>query len=115
MKPEPSNDADKLLHRTLREWEVKEPLPPRFTEHVWQRIAREEAQAPASILTLLSSWLAQAFARPALAVSYVTVLLMAGLVAGYWHAQTEKARTLENLSARYVQMLNPYQTHAMNR
>src|SRR5262245_411029 len=115
MKPELPSDPDKLLHRTLREWEIKEPLPPRFGERVWQRIAREEAQAPASVWTRLPSWLAQALARPTLAVSYVTALLVAGLLAGYWHGQSEKARTYESLGARYVQMMNPYQTHAMNR
>ena|SRR5436309_4388618 len=115
MKPELPTDPDKSLHRALREWEIKEPLPPRFGERVWQRIAREEAQAPANFWTLLSNWLAHALARPALAASYVTVLLMVGLLAGYWHAQSEKARTLESLSARYVQMLDPYQAHAMNR
>jgi hypothetical protein len=115
MKPELPNDPDKLFNRALREWEIKEPLPPRFGERVWQRIAREEAHAPAGFSALLSNWIAQALARPALAVSYVTVLLMAGLLAGYWHAQTEKARTLESLSARYVQMINPYEAHGMNR
>ena len=108
-------DPDGLLHRALREWEIKEPLPPRFGERVWQRIARQEVQAPTGFWTQLSNWVARAMARPALAVSYVTLLLVAGLAAGYWHAQSEKTRTLESLSARYVQMIDPYQAHAMNR
>src|SRR6266478_660988 len=75
-------DPDGLLHRALREWEIKEPLPPRFGERVWQRIARQEVQAPTGFWTQLSNWVARAMARPALAVSYVTLLLVAGLAAG---------------------------------
>ena len=47
--------------------------------------------------------------RPRLAVGYVAVLLAAGLLAGFWQAQLAKTRMAETLSARYVQMLDPYQ------
>ena len=47
--------------------------------------------------------------RPSLAISYVTVLLLGGLLAGYWHAQVDNARATQELGARYVQMMAPYQ------
>ena len=47
--------------------------------------------------------------RPALAASYVAVLLMAGVVAGYWQARTTNAQVDDHLSSRYVQMVDPYQ------
>ena len=100
--------ADKALQQTLRAWKVNEPLPPRFREHVWQRIAREEAHAPAGLWTNISAWLASAMARPSLAVSYVTLLLLAGLVAGYWQARVDTARASETFGVRYVQMIDPY-------
>jgi hypothetical protein len=43
-----------------------------------------------------------------LAASYVTVLLLTGLAAGYWQARVDNARTSEQLGARYVQMMDPY-------
>ena len=53
MKAENSTESDPALHSALGEWQVRETLPPRFTEQVWQRIAREEAQGPASVWTQL--------------------------------------------------------------
>jgi len=104
MKPE-------NLHRTLREWEIHGSLPPRFQERVWQRIAREEVQVSGNPWTLFSSWLSQFLARPSMAVSYLVLLLFTGLLAGYWQAHVEQTHTLEQLGSRYVQMMDPYQTH----
>src|SRR6266852_4848937 len=109
MKSEETGESERLLYRALREWKIKGNLPPRFEESVWQRIARQEAQAGVKLWTWLSGWLAQALRKPSLAVSYVTILFVAGLLAGYWEAKREKVRTLETLSARYVQMVDPYQ------
>jgi len=107
-----SNDPtnrEAMLQRALCVWEIKDPLPPRFEEQVWQRIARAETQAPA-LWALLSSWISRALARPRLAASYVAVLLLMGLLAGYWQAQMEKNRTMESLSSRYVGLIDPYKT-----
>ncbi|HWH71910.1 MAG TPA: hypothetical protein VNT26_21285 [Candidatus Sulfotelmatobacter sp.] len=100
---------DEGLHQALRAWQVNDPLPPRFGQQVWQRIAREEAQASVGFRARLSTWLGQMLARPSWAVSYVTVLLGAGLVAGYWHARLDNSHAAEELGVRYVQMLDPYQ------
>jgi|SRR3954465_2168680 hypothetical protein len=110
MKPENSAESDAALSNLLGAWRVNEPLPPRFREQVWQSIARKEAEAPEAIWTTFANWVAHSIAKPSLAVSYVTLLLLAGLFAGYLHARADSARVSEELGTRYVQMLDPYQT-----
>lgn len=110
MKDGPVHQDDLLLEGQLREWKIEADLPPRFRQQVWQRIAREEAQRPAGLWNQFSGWINQAFARPSLAISYVTVLLLVGVAGGYWQSQAEKARTLETLGSRYVQMVDPYRS-----
>ena len=46
-----------------------------------------------------------------MAVSYLVLLLFTGLLAGYWQARVVQTHTLEELGSRYVQMMDPYQTH----
>lgn len=104
-----STDSNPALDKVLREWQIRDTLPPRFREQVWQRIAREEAEAPGSFWSLLLGRLGGALSRPSLAVSYVAVLVLSGLLAGYWHARSDNARTAEALGARYVQMVDAYQ------
>jgi hypothetical protein len=115
MKPEQTTDTDGRLRQVLRQWEVAEPLPPRFAEQVWHRIAREEARSPVSLWSRLTNWVVQSMSRPRLAASYLTVLVAAGLAAGYWRAQVEKAHTTEELGVRYVQMMDPYLMTASSR
>ena len=100
------NDAS--LRRLLRRWPVRTPLPPRFQEAVWRRIELNESQAdrwPLFLSRLLAS-----IARPGLATSYVMVLLLAGILAGYWQARVSNAHAEEVLSARYVQLVDPYRS-----
>jgi hypothetical protein len=43
MKPGMTSEQNRKLHELLREWRVEStPLPPRFTEQVWQRITRSK-------------------------------------------------------------------------
>ncbi len=101
-------DSDLQLQEVLHEWKVTETLPPRFRERVWQRIAREETHAPAGWWAQFTAAIANALLRPSLAVSYMVLLLGAGLVAGYWQARVENAQMTRELGVRYVQMLDPY-------
>ena len=94
MKPEDPMPSDEALRQVLHQWKVDAPLPPRFQEQVWRRIERSESQVQA---------------RPSLAVSYVTLLLLAGLLAGYWQVRSARAQTDENMGARYVQLVAPFQ------
>ena len=108
MKTENPND-DGRLSRALREWKVEAPLPPRFDEQVWRRIERAAVPA-ANPFALLRSWIAQAIVRPSFALSYAVILLLAGMLVGFWQAHAVSQRTGETLSARYVRMVDPYQS-----
>ena len=108
MKTDHSKGDDRHLHEVLQTWAVHEPLPPRFGERVWQRIARGETPAASSLWSQFTLWLDHVMTRPSLAVSYVTMLLAVGLAAGYWHARMDNAQTADQLGARYVQMMDPY-------
>ncbi len=109
MNSEQSKDTEAALSRTLESWRVEEPLPPRFADSVWARIAREERRAPAGWFPRWLEGLSRGMLRPALGGTYVAVLLVTGLGGGSWRAQVVNERTTEALSARYVHMLDPYQ------
>lgn len=111
MKTESENPEP--LRKLLREWNVNEPLPPRFQENVWRRIEQAEiSTAPIPTTTgwaLVKAWLAAMLPRPALAVAYLSVLLVAGMAAGYWQARQTTAHLDNELGTRYVQSVDPYQ------
>ena len=106
MKPE--DHTDQSLDKVLQEWRVSAALPPRFQEQVWQRIERTETKDSGWVTFIRQ--IRAAFARPALASSYVALLLFAGIAAGYWQAQASNAHADQMLSSRYVQLIDPYQT-----
>jgi hypothetical protein len=108
MKSQQFDQNDESLRRALREWRVETPLPPSFQEAVWRRIELNDKQS--SNWTLLLTRLLGAIAKPSLAMSYLMVLLLAGILAGYWQARVTNAHAEEQLSARYVQVVDPYQT-----
>ena len=108
MKPENQNDPDRLLQTALRAWSLRDPLPPRFAERVWQRITLDEARRAASFWPGLIDWIGRGMARPALATGYLAVLLLSGLGVGYWQARTESIHASEELGARYVHLMDPY-------
>jgi phage-related minor tail protein len=97
----------------MREWNVTAPLPPRFQEGVWHRIERAESNAAPEAMTTLWSvikgWLVAALPRPAVAVTYLTVLFVAGMAVGYWQGQSQSAHWEKDLGLRYVQSVDPYQ------
>lgn len=107
MKAQQSDPNDTALSRVLRDWKVEAALPPRFQEMVWRRLERSDAKAPfwGSLLVRSSA----ALARPTLATSYLAVLLLAGLLAGYWQGRVANAHAEAQLSALYVQAIDPYQ------
>jgi hypothetical protein len=101
------------LGRLLNEWQVDTKLPPRFQENVWRRIELGQAQEP--LWRLVSRRLMELLARPALAASYVTILLVCGLGAGLWQARSANAQADEALSSRYVHLVDPYQASDASR
>jgi hypothetical protein len=107
MKPENPMQSDEDLRQVLHQWKVDAPLPPRFQEQVWRRIERSEPQVQVPAWMLLWQRLSAALAQPSLAVSYVTLLLLTGLLAGYWQVRLTRAQADEDMGARYVQLVDP--------
>ena len=96
------------LSNVLRQWRVGSTLPPHFAEQVWKRIKREEVPR-ISLAEALRAWFAVLFARPAFALAYVTVLLIAGLTFGFVQANHKTADWDRHLQSLYVQSVDPYQ------
>ena len=105
---EPGNH-DEALHKLLKEWRADAPLPLRFQEAVWRRIERAQAPAAPSVWDVIADWIGTALPRPALAVSYVAILLAIGMTAGWTQARQETARVKGELGNRYIRVLDPYQ------
>jgi len=109
MKTNEPGNHDEALRKLLQEWRTDATLPPSFQEGVWRRIERAQASASPSVWTIISHWIATVLPRPALAASYVAVLLAVGVSAGWAQARQETARVKGELGERYVRMLDPYQ------
>lgn len=101
-------ENDEHLRTALRKWEVDAVLPPRFQEQVWKRISREESKA-SNFWPIFSRWVEKAFSRPALAFSYVVILLLIGLATGLMRAQSRSTAAKAQWRAAYVQAVDPYQ------
>ena len=114
MKPNQTLEDDQRLRQVLRQWTVNPPLPPRFKEQVWQRIARSETQPAPSLRGSLARLLEVVVPRPRFAFSYVAVLLVLGVAAGSLAAQAKTKRLDESLGLRYVQSLDPYRAGPSN-
>ena len=105
---EPESENPEPLRRVIREWKVAEPLPPHFQEGVWRRIEQAQTRHPVSAWAAVANWIATVLPRPALAASYVAVLLAIGVTAGWAQARQETARVHDELGQRYVRVLDPY-------
>jgi hypothetical protein len=102
---------NELLNAALKSWEVAEPLPARFRENVWSRIAASESPAPVRpARKTFEAWLASILLRPAFARAYLAVILFAAVGAGLWFASEKSSQWDRELAAKYVQSVDPYQT-----
>jgi len=111
---QPPEDNDPL-RKTLLRWEVSTSLPPRFEERVWERISRATPHGESSVLGVLRKWLETALPRPAIAASYVAILLLGGVAMGYWRGQEKAGQWRHELASRYVQSVDPYQALASKK
>ncbi len=115
MKPEHPSDDDKRLHELLQDWRVEAPLPPRFQEGVWRKIARADAAAPSGWRRgwdeLIAGWTAL-LRRPVGAVAYLSALLLVGTVLGYWQSDRFGDQKEMAWRAAYVQSVYPYSTRS---
>ena len=112
MKPETPMPNDEALHRVLQRWRIDGPLPPRFHEKVWQRIAQAETRPGSGLLAALCRKLEAILPRPAFAIPYMAVFILLGATAGALAAQAKTRRLEADLSVRYVQSVDPYRTGA---
>jgi len=108
MKTDPVNH-DEALSKLLKEWRSEAAVPPRFQESVWRRIERTQAPLAPSAWAVIAHWIGTVLPRPALAASYIAVLLTIGVAAGWAQARQETARVKGQLGERYVRVLDPYQ------
>ena len=104
---QPGND-DEALGRLLKEWRANAPLPLLFQEAVWRRIEGAQAPAAPALWTVIARWISTALPRPALAVSYLAILLTIGATAGWTRARQETSRVKGELGERYIRALDPY-------
>lgn len=108
MNPNQIPDDDQALLQVLRQWTVDAPLPLRFQEQVWQRIARAEAQPAPSLWASITRLVEVLVPRPKFAFSYVAALFVLGVAAGSLVAQARTRRLDADLGSRYIQSLDPY-------
>lgn len=110
---QPSEHDDEQLNSVLRNWVVDTPLPPRFQEQVWRRIAKSETPDRLGFWAGLSRWIEAALPRPKVAFSYVAALLLLGVTAGSLVAQAKSTQFNASLSERYMQSIDPYRAESM--
>ena len=108
MKTNQPGNHDDPLHKVLQEWRADTSLPTGFQEQVWRRIERAQASAAPSVWAAVSNWIATVLPRPALAATYVAVLLAIGVTAGWTQAHQETHHVRDELGQRYVRVLDPY-------
>lgn len=113
MKPNPDHENDRGLDKVLKQWTVDAPLPPRFQEQVWKRIARTETRPAPAFWASLRHLMEVALPQPKFAFSYIAALLLLGIVGGSWAAQREANRLDATLGSRYLQSIDPYQKPAL--
>jgi hypothetical protein len=108
MKPNEPPEPDEPLRQVLRQWAVDTPLPPRFQEQVWQRIAWAEAPPAATVWGRFVRAIEVSLPRPQVAFSYLAALMVLGVAAGAWAAQIKTHRLAADLGWRYVQTIDPF-------
>jgi len=115
MKTDNPDGNDAALRALLKEWKPEPALPPRFQEQVWGRIERAETTPTPSpwLASVFANWITNLLPKPALAMSYATVLLAIGAGVGWSRARQETARVADELGARYARAVDPYQARTL--
>jgi hypothetical protein len=108
MNPNKPANRDEALRKLLKEWRMETTLPSRFQERVWERIERGEKPVQPSLRLVIAHWISAVLPRPALAASYMAVLMVVGVTAGWAQAHEATTRVRDELSQRYVRVLDPY-------
>lgn len=111
MQPNPGSENERQLRPLLNEWKVDAPLPPRFQESVWRRIAAEAATETANPWRVFARAIERMVLRPVVVAGSLAAFLVMGSLAG-WAQGRERVASLDaELSVRYVRSVDPYQMH----
>ena len=108
MRTNEPNRNENALHRWLQHWDVKATLPPGFRREVWQRIEQSRWHDSSRVLARLVQCLEAGLLRPAVALTYLMILLITGSAFGWMQAQRDKGQLDEALERRYVRAIDPY-------
>lgn len=102
-------DDDLALRSLLQEWRMETSLTPDFASIVWRRIERDQSKQNSSIWMWFIQKIDSGLPKPALATSYLALLLAIGLTAGWTQGRQTSERIKSELGDRYLRVLNPYQ------
>src|SRR6476660_1593902 len=97
MKKQDPTEKPADLSNLLQSWKALPSLPVGFHASVWRRIDGSRRAAPALPSGVVADWLHQMLSRPAFVASYLSLLLLAGIMAGYRKGQDLKLK--QNLEA----------------
>lgn len=89
----------------LRKWTLDTSTPANFNSLVWRRI---EARRGVNVAEVIGHWLAELFARRAVAVAYLSLAVVFGLTVAQVQASKVLRERENQLQARYVQSVDPY-------
>jgi hypothetical protein len=109
MKRNLHTGGDDELRQVLRQWNVDATPSPRFQENVWKRIARSTPETRPNLVSVFAARIESLFRSPALATSYLGVLLFLGTGLGYMQANHTKEEARSQFQSMYVQSVDPYQ------
>jgi hypothetical protein len=96
---------DDRTRELLKQWNIEIKVPANFNSAVWRRI---ENSGSTSLARTLAAWFNGLFARPAVALSYVVIALVAGLTAGQARASRDLQHSELQLKSKYLQSVDPY-------
>jgi hypothetical protein len=94
----------------LKKWTLDASVPTNFNSVVWRRI---EERRRVGVAEAIQRWVTEVFAKPAVAVAYLSLTVVVGLAAA--QVQSSKALRLRDsqLEALYVQSVDPYAPRLM--
>jgi hypothetical protein len=97
---------DDELRQKLASWEVRPEIPPDFQRNVWQKIAVRESKPK---LSLFARWDISWLRPPRLAICAILLGGLAGTGLGLIESSQANSRNWQNLEAKYVQSVDPYE------
>jgi len=101
---------DARTHDLLHSWRIDASLPPGFEQQVWRRISLADSRQGTGVrewLAGLSAVITSVLQRPLGAAAYLSILLVAGAMLGYWSSEHRVQQTEAAWRSAYVQAVMP--------